>query len=108
MSLFIGLERVCKDTHTHTSVNLSNFRSARLENPNNVIRNKFDNCKVLIEGKVRVFCIAETKRITSLTAHFFQPGFHKPIHLHITGISGWLLVYVNPFIHNVEKQPNIF
>ena len=61
----------------------------------NSIRNKFENLQTLIDGKVDILAIAETKLDASFTSNqFTMEGYKKPLRLDCSGSSGGLLVYV--------------
>ena len=59
----------------------------------NSIRNKFENLQTLIDGKVDVLAIAETKLDASFTSNqFTMEGYKKPLRLDCSGSSGGLLL----------------
>ena len=62
----------------------------------NSIRNKLQDIDLLLNGKVDVLTIAETKLDDSFPdSQFCLEGYKKPFRLDDTGNSGGLLVYVN-------------
>ena len=59
----------------------------------NSVRNKFENFKEIINGKVDIFTIAETKLDGSFpTSQFELEGYYSPFCLDIITQSGGLLV----------------
>ena len=68
----------------------------------NSIRNKFENLKSLIENKIDIFTVAETKIDNSFpTCQFLIDGFSKPYRRDDTSKSGGLLTYVS---ENIPSQ----
>ena len=68
----------------------------------NSIRNKLQNLKSLVAGKVDMLVVAESKLDNSFPdKQFLIAGYKKPYRLNVTERSGGLLIYVN------ENMPSI-
>ena len=111
----LSTEEVVQDRSAHSLEALYKIRS---ENPSNIlisyininsIRNKMQNLSTLLQNKVDILAIAETKLDESFpTSQFMLEGYAKPYRLDINRHSGGLLVYVNENIPScIKKDFNI-
>lgn len=67
------------------------------------MRNKFTDLRTIINGKIDIVSIAETKLDSSFPCgQFFLDGYHTPYRLDINNKSGGLLVYVKSSIPSLR------
>ena len=73
----------------------------------NSIRNKFDTVFDLIQGKIDIFLISETKIDNTFpTSQFKMSGFTRPYRLDRSESAGGLLLYVREDIPSKLLEPN--
>ena len=87
---------------------MKGFKSFRNDNPSNLnfcylninlVTNKITDLQTIINGKVEIASIAETKLDTSFpSAQFTLERYHTPFSIDIYNKSGGILIYVKPSI----------
>ena len=107
---FLLLPKTCPNIHEHPMNSLDGLNSLRIHNHSNIIlsylninsiRNKFDDLKLIVNEKLDILCIAETKIHQSFpTAQFPSPGYHKPYRLDISDKQGVLLIYTKAHLRS--------